>query len=301
MLTPPKPHAARLLCAFGAIASAGCGGSNTALPPQPPPAHAAPAAEKPVESGAVHVLEPGAEPRRLLGAHPREGSRHTTDLLFTTSTNVLGDAAKRVKRPHMASKIHLVANLSVTGVADTRSAWRYEIARAEALPFEGMSDAFVAGVASSLAPAQGATGTFFMLSNGRVDDFDVGTVGLSADDAANRTKMADLLMKMVSSQLPEQAVGDGARWTLLREDGQTTECRLSAGVEPVVRCRGTLRMANGEGDMNGDVEFEQTLDRDSGMTRVQVMRSLLHMRGPTPESGEPLPMETRIESRLEVR
>jgi hypothetical protein len=49
------------------------------------------------------------------------------------------------------------------------------------------------------------------------------------------------------------------------------------------------------------VESEQTLDRDSGMTRMQVMRSLLRMRAPAPESGEPLPMETRIESRLEVR
>jgi hypothetical protein len=231
-----------------------------------------------------------------LATHPVSGSHYSADFLVTSSTRVLGDAAARVKRPHFATKLHLVGELAVTSAVDAQSRWAFRITRAEALPFEGMSEEFLAGVTKSLGPVNGASGRFTMLAKGRVEDLEIDTAGMDASEAAARAKMAGLFVMTLSTEWPEQSVGDGARWTVRLEQGDPSECTLSWRTEAAMRCRGSF---SDEGDTKGDVEIERQFDRDSGLLRALVTRAFVRMRAPA--AGEDMPMETRTETRLEVR
>jgi hypothetical protein len=250
----------------------------------------------------MHVLDAGAEPRRSLRVHPAVGVGRTVDFVLTTSTHVLGEAAARVRRPHIATKTRVVGAVTVTSSDDAVSTWRFQVTSAEALPFEGMSEEFVSGVAHSVAPARGASGTFSLPVGGGLGALDVDTRSLDAAASAARTKIVRLIAMSLAPSRPRQPVGAGARWTIETEEAGTTDCALGGGDEPVVRCHGGLAVPPEARDsVQGVVETEVVFDAETGLAKHLVARSVIHMVAPEPGHDSLMEMETRSESRLEVR
>ncbi|HEY8091648.1 MAG TPA: hypothetical protein VIF09_27470 [Polyangiaceae bacterium] len=292
-----------LLCA---CASACASAAPSSLPPAAPTPVALPPATPPFPptragiTDAVELLDPGAEPRRSILMRPSPGASRTVDFTFTNSTQVLGDAAARVRRPRIATKMHLVARMTLAEVTGGGATWTVAITTAEVLPFEGMSDEFLRGEDAAMAPVRGATGRFTVGAGGGADPVEVETAGLDEKSAASRTKMVTLVLAPFALRRPAVPVGTGARWRLAIEGGAQADCGLRPAGDVLFRCVGTSHQEGSNGSVDMDIQAEHHLDPASGIVTSTVTRSVVKMVAPG-DDGQPVPMESHVEMRFDVR
>jgi hypothetical protein len=248
----------------------------------------------------VSVIAAGAEPRRQLAMHAAIGLRRTADFTLTSSTDALGERASHAPRPRVATKLHLVADLTVVQADASLSTWHLHVVRAEALPVEGMSAEVVAGAARAVAPASEALGEFTLHADGRIDDVVVEPGGVSEDQDRTRLEIVTVLLGALSVELPRQAIGAGARWTFRRVDERVEECELVDAGGPAVRCHVPPGSAEATVAMRAELTRELSIDTATGRVQRGFVRAeaLFEVAG---NDGAPVSIRVRIDSQVEIR
>ncbi len=209
-----------------AAAASGSGGSttNTAAQPQTQAqatARAAPSAEEPP---VVTLLEPGAEPRKVLRFHPKAGDKQTIAFTVTTTMErkTEGNAqAEAMKAPPLFITLeNTVKDVSADGDIS------YENVITEAAAGEA-----AAGSQQGIAAAMNAAFSHF---KGLTTSGVLSSRGFSKRRDAPRTKSGaaaqvpvaarllqgqmEVSLTMLTAPLPEEAVGAGGKWEVTMTD-----------------------------------------------------------------------------------
>lgn len=162
----------------------------------------------------VKLLEPGAEPRRELRFKPQIGDKQV--LKFTTkmaTETFLGD------KPMPAFKIPAIMvpmSLTVTGVAENGDI-SYDVSLAEPSLAEepGSSPEMLKMMKSALSGLKGLMGSGKLSSRGVAISFNFKSAGNDAQSKQMLAQMHDS-MANISLMVPEQPVGQGAKWEINR-------------------------------------------------------------------------------------
>jgi len=190
----------------------------------------------------IELLAPGAEPRVALRYQFKPGSQEklVMDLGMSMSMQMGAMAQPPVTLP--VSRMHMVLDLqSIDAAGELRYA--FVMNKAEVLPATGAAAAMVPMMSSELAKMEGMKGTARVSNRGftREASFEVPD-RVSAQIKQMEESMARSIEQM-SSPLPEEPVGVGARWRVtsqvetggvnLNQIGHFELVALEAGVAKV--------------------------------------------------------------------
>jgi len=208
-----------------------------ALTEKPPPVAAGPAAggapeAKPaVNSGTqdskmqVKLLEPGAEPRKVLRLHPKPGDKQT--LALTIKMNMESKIGE-MQTPAMkipAMKMNLEA--TVNSVAENGDI-SYDIAMGDFSVADepGGTPAVAEAMKAALAGIKGMSGSGMISSRGFSKKADFKTPTDSNPQAHQLMDQMKDLYSQFAVSLPDEAVGSGARWEVrlpIKTQGMTID------------------------------------------------------------------------------
>jgi hypothetical protein len=158
----------------------------------------------------IKLLEPGSEPRKVLRLHPKPGDKQSVTLTLVMAMGIkAGETENPMKMPPMTMTMDsTVKDVSPEGDI------AYEIVMGEAKVAED-SDAMpqlVTAMKAALGGAKGVKGAGVMSAQGvpKSNELDVPT-GADAQlrQVMDQTKDS---FKNLSAPLPQEAVGQGARW-----------------------------------------------------------------------------------------
>ena len=173
----------------------------------------------------VKLLEPGAEPRKVLRLHPKPGDKQTMVMNIKMGIDMkVGDVLNQaVKVPAMTITMDVtVKSVSPTGDISYETLMGDGTVAEDVEVMPQISEAMKA----SLAKMKGLSGTGTMSSRGISKGIEI-KVPESADpqtrQAIEQTKES---FSMIATPFPEEAVGVGARWefkTKIKSQGMTID------------------------------------------------------------------------------
>ncbi|HEY5913885.1 MAG TPA: DUF6263 family protein [Verrucomicrobiae bacterium] len=168
-------------------------------------------APAPAGSSAIKLLDAGAEPRKVLRLHPKEGDRQAVDMTLKMGMELqLGDTQNQaVKLPAMKMPMEVTIK-SVSPDGDIT----YEAVMGEpSIADEGAGASPLTDIIkTSMAGVKGLTGTGTVSSLGLVKAVNI-KLPSGADPQTQQAmdQMKDSLAQM-SAPFPEEAIGPGAKW-----------------------------------------------------------------------------------------
>jgi hypothetical protein len=159
----------------------------------------------------VKLLEPGAEPRKVLRLHPKSGDQQTLSLAIKLAVNLkMGEVLDRkMKVPEMTMTMNVTVK-SVTTAGDIN----YEIVMGDGTVAEDQEvmPQISEGLKAALANIKGLSGTGTMSSRGLNKALEV----KAPENADPQTRQAVEQMKQalvtIYTPLPAEPVGIGGKW-----------------------------------------------------------------------------------------
>lgn len=194
----------------------------------PPPADAAQRSkppEPPHDAVDLTLLDPGAEPRHELRYHLRPDSSETMELTLRYSAANRMQAAPERELTFPVMKLVFKIELG-EALPDGRVRYDFELAQTGLSNTAGADQSLVATAGAALKKAEGLRGSATVDSRGLISEGDLDIpAGL---DPGMRVMMESMRssMEQLSSPLPAEPVGPGARWELrqvLVQGGVTLE------------------------------------------------------------------------------
>lgn len=158
----------------------------------------------------VTLLEPGAEPRRVLRYSPDEGLEQLleSEMRMSMESTVDGTPAPSTVLPPM----HMVMKIAVTGADDDVYQYSYELQKAEVGKAEGANPMVVSAMEKELAKTVGLRGTSRVDHRGMTLDATVDVPDGVPPRMKAMFKGLQRGVDQMSAPMPAEAVGVGARW-----------------------------------------------------------------------------------------
>jgi hypothetical protein len=170
------------------------------------------------------LLEAGAEPRKVLRLHPKPGDKQTLNMTIKMAIDMkIGE----MQNPAMnMPAMKLAMDTTVKSVsADGDITCEIVVSDASVTEDSEAAPQVVAAMKASFAGAKGLSGTATMSGRG----FNKGTEMKAPPGAAQAGQLMDQMKEAFANltvELPEEAVGSGARWEvrrLLKSQGMTID------------------------------------------------------------------------------
>jgi hypothetical protein len=200
----------------------------------------------------VKLLEPGAEPRKLLRLHPKPGDKQTVSVSIDASMEVT--MGEMPSQPIEMPLIKLTADTTAKSIsADGEITYEMTISDVSAADEPGVMPQVAEALKASLAKIKGLSGTSKMSDRGRSQNIGM-TAGAGSD--AQTQQVMDQIKQALSTvmvSLPEEPVGTGAKWaakTSIKSQGMaidqtgTYEIASLEGERVVVKSDIAQRAAN---------------------------------------------------------
>jgi hypothetical protein len=167
----------------------------------------------------IKLLEPGAEPRRQLRYQLVKGAKETLIMTMNTSiqTKMPGMPTPAIKIPTMA----MTMDLEVTEVLSQDEArYQFVMTGAEVTGGDGVMPELVEATRTTLEQAKGMKGTAIVDSRGFNRDATMELPDTIAPQMRQTLENTMQGMDQMSSPLPQEAVGKGAKWELHQQIDQ---------------------------------------------------------------------------------
>jgi hypothetical protein len=198
-------------CLVVVVAVSACG--SKAKPPPPVVKAEAPAfSGKPVDAPVLTLLAPGAEPRRALRYKPVYGARSLTNTRMTMDTNMTAAGQPyQIQPPPMT----MVMETVVTEVGSSTFDIAMKVTATDVEP--GGNPALSPGVKTAIAKIVGMTTLGRIDHRGVMIAADTVMPANAPPEAVSMAKSMDQITTQATAPFPEEAVGVGARWSVVSE------------------------------------------------------------------------------------
>jgi hypothetical protein len=166
-------------------------------------------------TSAVKLLEQGAEPRKALRLHPKEGDKQTTELIIKTVTGVKsGDT--QIPSPKLPA-MKLVMEMTTKQVAANGDInYERNLTDAGIVEEPDVLPQVVEAMQSSLAGLKGLVGTGVISSRAIVKSADVKIPSSVTPEMRQAAEQAKQSIGGLMVPLPEEPIGVGAKWEYRR-------------------------------------------------------------------------------------
>lgn len=271
---------------------------------------------RPVEPPTIEVLDPGAEPRRLLRYAMAPGR---SDLFVTAGSTIRQEGGSPNPIEIVTPEIIHVVELTI-GEATPDGVPLTLTVRSAHLGKSALTDAQSLGIEESLAELGGLTGSGLITTDGRLRAFRWDDTGPIDPAVRNGIDAIATQLPGLVAPLPGAAVGSGARWrarsTVTLDDAPVTvtttytldgvlgsAAKYSSISETTVGRHGLPDLPDGRTvellDSKTTAETDGILDLESlttSATTETVAEQRIRIAGP----DGPLDLTQRVESRIEI-
>lgn len=170
-----------------------------------PPCTTAPPPQKPPEAK-ITLLDPGAEPRKVLRYKPRVGLKHT--LVYGLTSDMRHMQGDKVQQ-QQGMAFDLTVEAKIVKADERESRFEFKVKDLVVPDIAGMPKEFNEAVREQLSAWKKAKGSVVIDARGMTQEVDLGAQSAQEAGRLNDIRVA---LEQTSNPLPEEPIGVGAKW-----------------------------------------------------------------------------------------